>query len=411
MISVETAQNLVFDQLIATPSETLPLNRVLGRFLAEAISSPMDLPSFDNSAMDGYALRAEDTALASPENLLSFSLVGTSSAGDPWEGRLHANQAIRILTGARVPSSATGVIKQEDVGLQEGEVIISRPVVSGENIRRQGEELKKGAAVFPSHSALSPASIGLLASLGIQELSVFTSPRVGILVTGSEITPIHQDLKPGQIYDSNSFSLMAALQELNISPSFVTQCPDQRETLLKQVALGFEESDILLVTGGVSVGDFDFVREVGQELGVEEVFWKVRQKPGKPLFFGKKGAGKYLFGLPGNPASTLVCFYEYVRPALLKTMGSEHPRLPRFYLPLKKDLKNSQSRTHFLRGQLEETPKGLQVSVEKQQGSHTMHSFAGSQCLVILPPETEFKAGDPIEVDLIPSALWNPLGG
>lgn len=411
MISVEKAQQILLESIELRDPETLSLDRALGRFLAGSIQSPLDLPSFDNSAMDGYALRSEDTQAASPEKPLALSLAGTSSAGGPWEGTLKPGQALRILTGAVVPSSADTVVKQEDVVLKEGQILLEAPFPVDKNIRRRGEELKKGDLVFPQGTGLTPAGIGLLASLGIREVSVYSPPRVGILVTGSEIVTTPSPLKTGQIYDSNSFSLKAALQELRLPLSFLEHCTDQKGALIEKLSLGFKESDFLMVTGGISVGDYDFVREAGKELGIEEVFWKVKQKPGKPIFFGRKESGKFLFGLPGNPASALVCFYEYVRPALLKALGSNHPFLPCFHLPLSTPYENSSSRTHFLRGQLEWTSTGPQVRIGKKQGSHIMHSFSQAQCLVRIPPEKKFNEGDKVSIHLLASSQWIPPGG
>lgn len=412
MISVCEAQEFILSQVSVQAAETLELGEALGRFVAEPIFAAMDSPLFSNSAMDGYALKAEDTVNASGESPLLFPVFGTISAGTQSKKILQPGEATRIFTGAMIPEGATAVVKQEDVVKKADGIVLTKPVAAGENIRKQGEEFRVGKRVLGRGEPLNPATLALLAGLGTQEIPVFSCPRVGILVTGSEIVPVGSLLDPGQIYDSNSYALRAALQEMHLQPVGISHCRDQKNELAWAIASGLQNCDFLIVTGGVSVGDFDLVKEVAAAEGVKEIFWKVKQKPGKPLFFGKKGEKKFLFGLPGNPASALVCFYEYVRVALLKAMGSLNPFLPRVWVPIHESFKKKSGLLHFLRGYLSNPGDRSQVQILQQQGSHILNSFAQGNCLVILPEAAEsLEAGTPVEVHLLPGIHQNPGGG
>jgi molybdopterin molybdotransferase len=403
MISVREAQGKILQAVTMGPSRKVPLAEANGRFLAEEILAPMDSPSFDNSAMDGYALQSKDTKGAGPETPVTLRVVGTLPAGTRWDGDMQGGAALRIFTGAMIPRGADAVVRQEQVHLTGGEIILKGPIQAGENIRQRGEELRTGEVVLTPRAALTPASIALVAGFGFQEVPIFSPPRVGILVTGSEIVKTREEWELGKVFDSNSFGLSSALQGLFVAPTFIRHCRDNREELLWAIGEGLEETDFLLVTGGVSVGDFDFVKEISGQVGVDEIFWKVAQKPGKPIFFGKKGERKFLFGLPGNPASALVCFYEYVRPALLHSMGAPSPFLAELRFPLRQPYKKKPGMTHFLRGFLEVGDEFPGVRILEQQGSHLLGSFAQANCLVVIPQETEMvEAGGTVAVHLLP---------
>ncbi|MBI2981456.1 MAG: molybdopterin molybdotransferase MoeA [Deltaproteobacteria bacterium] len=395
MIPVAEAQARILSRVSIREVEQVPLQEAIGRILAEPIRSPLDLPSFDNSAMDGYAVQMTGGPV-------TLRVIATARTGDGPGPPLKEGSAIRILTGAMVPEGADAVIRQEAVAFRDGVIEISRPVLSGENIRFKGEEIRAGDPLLEPGERLGPAAIGLLASCGINLIPVASRPRVGILVTGSEIVTDPRDLSPGKVFDSNSFALSAALKEIHLVPSFIRRCPDEERLLARLVQEGLESADFLVVTGGVSVGDFDFVRKVSEELGVEEIFWRVKQKPGRPIFLGKRGE-KFLFGLPGNPVSTLVCFYEYLRLSLLKSMGAREPFLPVTKGILKKSCSKKEGLTHFVRGRFF-GKKGNSVMLLEKQGSHMMTSFAGANCLVVLPEEREgFERGDEVEVHLLPA--------
>ncbi|MFO1464385.1 MAG: gephyrin-like molybdotransferase Glp [bacterium] len=406
MISVQEAQNRILAQVTAMPALRVGLREALGRFAAEPVAALQDSPAFANSAMDGYALRAAQTLGASPGSPLRMAVAATAAAGTPLKKPLLPGEAARIYTGAVLPEGLDAVVKQEDVVAERGYLELSRPVKEGENVRARGEEFRAGEEILARGACLTPATLALLAGQGIHEVSVFRPPRVGILVTGTEIVAPGMPLEPGQIYDSNSFALAAALRELYLEPVSVSRCRDQREELAWRIATDLEGCDFLLVTGGVSVGDFDFVRETAANLGIRESFWKVRQKPGKPIFFGRQGEKKYFFGLPGNPASALVCFYEYVRPALLRALGAAEGRLPRLSLPLAAAFRKKPGLAHFLRARAELAGTGGQVRILEQQGSHTLQSFGQANALVLVPEEVEvLPAGAPVEVHLLPALL------
>ena len=391
MISVAEAKAKILETVVPRPSVQVTLAEARGRILAEEIRSPFDLPLFTNSAMDGYAVRGADHPVL-------LTLVATVAAGEILETPLPEGSAVRIFTGAMLPDGADAVVKQEEVIQSDQKIRILRPVSPGENVRYRGEELKQGDLLLAKGGRLSSGAIGLLATVGLHEVPVHLPPKVGLLVTGSEIVTDPKNLAPGKILDSNSFALAAALQELGLVPSFIRRCRDEKGSLLRSVQEGLETVDFLMVTGGVSVGDFDFVREVAQEIGVQEIFWKVKQKPGKPIFFGKGGT-KFLFGLPGNPVSTLVCYYEYVRPALLATMGASDHFLPALRMPLAESFRKKPGLMHFLRGKF----SASRVEILPHQSSHMMTSFAQANCLIIVPEHgEEVKEGDEVEIHLLP---------
>ncbi len=407
MISVQEAQEIILSAVRRQPPEECMLTEACGRITAEDVISPIPLPPFNNSAMDGYALRKCDVAAATDDNPVRLILAGEVAAGDSvseksLQQELQPGHTAQIFTGAMVPAGADAVIRQEDVVVEEQVIVIKRPVKLNENIRFKGEEVKAGDTVLTSGSSLSPAGVGVLASLGLKNVPVFSRPKVGILVTGSEIVHNRDDLAPGKIFDSNSFTLLAALREMNIPITFQQTCLDDRATLQRELARGLEATDVLLVTGGVSVGKYDFVKETAAQVGIEELFWRVKQKPGKPLFFGATADRKKLFfGLPGNPASVLVSFYEYVRPALLKSMGSSQPFLLNTTAALHQDYTKRPGLTHYIKGKL--VSDGT-VEILDGQASHMMSSFAQANCLVVMDETVaELKKGDQVKIHLLPT--------
>lgn len=406
MISVREAQEIILQSVPVYPQKLAALTEALGRYLAKSIESPLDLPSFNNSAMDGYAIKSEETLQACPDHPLSLKVSFTVKAGDQPKQELRQGEAARIFTGAMIPPGTDAVVIQENVVRKDDEITLQKPLKPGQNIRKKGEEIKVGEQALENGTLLNPASVGFLASMGLKTIPIHTPPRVGILVTGSEIVRREADFGPGKVYDSNFFSLSTALEELNLYPSFQSHGYDRLEDLKQEVSEGFSQSDFLLVTGGVSVGDFDFVKEVAAKEGVKEVFWRVKQKPGKPIFFGKKGDSGFLFGLPGNPASALVCFYEYVRPALLKAMGAKQALLPRIRVPIAKSLKKKSGKVHFYKGVLKIQGGEIFAELLDGQGSHLMKSFSQANCLIRIPEGTEVVgSGEMVEVDLLPSVL------
>jgi molybdopterin molybdotransferase len=405
VISVEDAKKLISETILAPGTTMCDLSESVGKTLAETVYSPYPLPFFDNSAMDGYALLSADTASASAEQPVTLALAGMIAAGDTADGAatatVRSGTAVQVLTGAPVASGADAVIRQEDVVVKGNNLEILRPVQAGQNIRQMGEELKQGETLLEQGSLLTPAAIGTLSSVGIKAVSVYKAPRIGVIVTGSEIISDPADLRPGRIFDSNSHTLLAALKPLNVELHYCGTAMDTVDALTRAVNNALASVDILLITGGVSVGRFDYVKEVAEQSGIREIFWRIRQKPGKPLFFGASGGrDKIVFGLPGNPASVLVCFYEYVRPALLQAAGARAVHLQRMQARLQQPVKKNTGLTHYLKGKL--LSDGT-VEILDRQGSHMMSSFAVANCLVVIPESTtELQRGAEVEVHLLP---------
>ncbi|MBI4209061.1 MAG: molybdopterin molybdotransferase MoeA [Deltaproteobacteria bacterium] len=393
MRTVEEAQTIVTSEIPRGPGRRIPLRKALGRVLAKDVFSPIASPSFDSSAMDGYAVCGDSKQL---------SVVAEIAAGDRFEKRLRSGEAARIMTGAIIPTGTTGVIPQEEVVAEDRKIFLSRKIERGENIRRCGEELKKGDLALSTGILLSPAAVGFLASLGIPTVDVWVPPRIAILSTGSELVRRSSLWRAGKVFESNSLTLTCALQEFSIDAKMIAPIPDVRSRLERAIAKALEENDFLWITGGVSVGRFDYVRPILEDLGVEPIFWKVAQRPGKPLFFGRKG-DRFIFGLPGNPASSLVCYYEYARPALRRWLGFEDLYLEEEKARITVPLLSKPRITQFIRGVASRNHRGLSVRPAGDQGSHRMGTFAQANCLVVLPSRKRvYKKGDSVLIHWIP---------
>jgi len=398
MIPFHDAQRLVLEKTGSLRPISLPITQTSGMVLAEDCYALNDVPLFDNSAMDGYALRSIDTL----DRTKYYKIIGTLKAGDKPNLRVGEYEAVQVMTGAPIPDGADAVIIKEDVDKDADRIYTKKQVKPGENIRFKGEELKKGTLALKKGTLLTPPCVGLLASIGLSKIAVYPRPRVSLLVTGSEIVYIGKALGPGQIWDVNGQSLIAALKEINITPQFLGISPDNSKIAEAKIKQGLSFSDVLIITGGVSVGEFDIIKDVLERLNVEKVFWQVAQKPGKPLYFGRKGA-KLVFGLPGNPSAVLVCFYEYIRPALLKMMGWENPFLPEIKAFLTDQMRVKQGRTHLLRGWVERNEGNYWVNINKNQGSHILSSFACANGLAIISEKEEcLPKGFPVTVHLLP---------
>jgi len=377
-------------------TENLPLGRAAGRVLAATLTAGVAVPPFDNSAMDGYALDASGLPSVGETSLRQ---VGTAWAGRPFEGRVGPGECVRIMTGAPMPAGTDTVIMQEQVSAAGEQVIIRSGHRAGENRRRAGESLALGAEILAAGTRLTPVHLGLAASAGVAEVSVYRRPRVAILSTGDELQSAGQPLGPGQIYDSNRCSLAAMLERLGVEVLDLGVVPDHleatREALLEAV-LG---ADVIISSGGVSVGDADFVVEVLRAEG-QVGFWKLAIKPGKPLAFGRLGQA-WFFGLPGNPVSSMVTFYQVVQPALQRLCGVDPLPQPlvvsaRLAAPLRKQ----PGRAEFQRARLHLDGAG-QLSVEalSQQGSNVLRSMVEADCFIVLSLEQgDLEAGEWVQV-------------
>ena len=377
--------------------ECVHLRAALGRVLAREVVAPCDVPAHDNSAMDGYAVRFADLA---PADITTLAVVGTAMAGQPFSGLVGAGQAVRVMTGAVLPRGADCVVIQEVVERQGDEVRIPAGQRQGQNLRRAGEDLAAGGVALAAGKALGPAEIGLLASLGVGEVAVRRRLRVAFFSTGDELASIGQALAPGQIYDSNRYTLFGVLTRLGcelLDMGVVRDEPDALEAALRQAA---EQADVILTSGGVSVGEADFIKEVMGRLG-EVAFWKINIKPGRPVAFGRVGSA-WLFGLPGNPVAVLVTFYQFVQDALLHLMGVS-PLPARPLLPARSlgALRKMPGRREFLRGRLTPQADGWAVEVAGAQGSGILRSMSDANCFIVLEETRgDVAAGDIVQVQL-----------
>ena len=391
MIDVNTAQDLVLKHSsMASEILEVSLNDALDFVLAKAIVSEIHMPPFRQSAMDGYALNISNTN--------TYKLIGEIKAGDNANPTLKAGEAVRIFTGAPVPDNANAVIMQERVSVQGDQIITQMPLVSQMNIRPKGEQIKLSEIALEKGTQLKGAHIGFLASLGVTKVLVYNKPSIAIVVTGNELVAPGNPLSYGEIYESNGAMLSAVLRELGYTKTSIITVPDDYDSTKNTLEKAIKNHDIVIVTGGVSVGDYDFVGKALNSISVKEVFYKVKQKPGKPLFFGKKDAVS-IFGLPGNPAAALSCFYIYVYPLLKKSEGSINPQLTRISMPMATDYVVKGSRAQFLKAKLQDD--GVQIL--QGQSSAMVRAFGDANALVFLPENsTEIKKGNQVKTILLP---------
>ncbi len=395
MISVKEAQKRLMQIVRPLGKETVGLDKALGSILAENVRSKIDLPSADNSAVDGFAIRFADI-------MSSLEIRGVIKAGDLKNPKLDRRQTFRIMTGARIPKGADTVIPKECAIVRGDRLLIEGQFPKGANVRYCGEELRKRSLVLKSGIVIHPGVVGTLATVGRKRVKVFRKPTVSLIVTGSELIGVGRKLKSGQVYDSNSWSIVSALKWMGIDSVRIARVRDSERHLRKIVSMYLKNSDVVLLTGGVSVGDYDFVKIILKELGARTLFWKVSQKPGKPIYAGKKGKA-LIFGLPGNPASAFTCFYEYVYPVLRKMMGSTDPFLRRVSGRLNQDFLPDQKRLLFLKGLVHFKNSRVLMNISKRQGSHMLTSFSDANGLILVPPgRTKLRKGDSVEADLLP---------
>ena len=399
---------LTYDQALAivlehTPKLDVierPLDALLGSVLAVPIRAPHDLPLFDNSAVDGYGLHAQDVAQTATQPELTLQMAGTVQAGDRGLLTISSGSTVKILTGAPVPAGVEAVVMQEMTQVEDQRVTVQKAVQSGDNIRRRGEEFKQGDPVLPSNIEVTPPVIGLLASLGFTEAVVYRKPKVAIIVTGNELVSPGQPLKPGQIYESNSYGLKAALTALGCEVLSVHQVGDSLSETKITLEQAFSEADIVLTSGGVSVGEFDWVKQAAESLGVQSHFWKVAIKPGKPSYFGSR-ENKLLFGLPGNPVAVLLTFHLFVLPALRKMQGlpSVNIQSGMRKARLLKAISKKTERLDFVRGQLGQDEAGFTVTPTQGQSSHMLGGLAQADCLIPFALEdSHWEAGKWVDV-------------
>ena len=393
MINVEEARNIISTNIRSLDPVTMPLAGAFNHVLAEDVFSATDIPPFPQSAMDGYAFRFEDL-LHQP----SLSVEGEIPAGATDEKVLQQGQAARIFTGAPVPSNADTVVMQEKTSIRDKQLFIEDDaLIKGLNVRPKGSDISNGQLALSKGTVLSPAAIGFLAGTGVTSVKVFPHPTIHLIVTGNELQQPGAALQYGQVYESSSVMLLTALQQIGFTVNKTVHVQDDVAALTDALSDALTHADVVLLTGGVSAGDYDFVINAVNACGVQQLFHKIKQRPGKPLYFGIL-QNKMVFGLPGNPASVLTCFYEYVWDALLQRSSLPNKKR-KYHVPLAADYSKRTNLTHFLKGKINDN----EVMPLTAQESYRLSSFAIADCLIVLEEDKiEFNKGDIVEVHLLP---------
>lgn len=393
MLTVEQALERILGTCVPVEgSDRLAITEALDRILAEPVTARIDVPSSRNSAMDGYALNSADASAGT-----RLRVAGLSAAGHPWHGQLAAGECIRILTGAVVPEGADIVVVQEHVRVESGWITLEKEPQGEAHIRNPGEDTRAGTVILEPGRRLTAADIGLLASQGIGEATLVRRPKVVFFTTGDELVPIGQPLGPGQIHDSNRYTLRALLGRYPVQFIDLGVIPDTEDAVRAALTHAGESADLTLTTGGVSVGDADFVSRLLRSEG-ETDFWKVAMKPGRPLAFGRFGKSLFL-GLPGNPVSVMATFSLFVRPALLRLCGTAPEPPLALHARLLEDLRKNPGRADYQRGILERRNGEWTVRSTGGQGSHQLRSMSVANAYIVLPQESdEATAGDQVEV-------------
>ncbi len=400
MISVEEAQKIILDEIKQTAPEKVLLSQALNRTLAEDIRSPLDHPPWDTSAMDGYAIRISDTASASKSTPVHLTVIEEIPAGKLPQKILGKGEAAKIMTGAPLPKGAEAVVKVEETATDGEGVHIYTPSENGEYIRLQGEAVRAGDAVLKKGTGIRSAEIAMMASVGKSVVPVFQQPRIAVLSTGDELADLDEPRGLDKILNSNGYGLAAQVAEAGGIPVTLGIAKDSKEDLKTKITIGLT-SDFLLISGGVSMGDYDFVLEVLESLGVTMRLWKVAMKPGKPVAFGTF-QGRPVFGLPGNPVSSMVTFEEFVRPAILKASGRDKIFRPMLTAILSEDIEKRPGRRQFLRAVVSVENGEYKVCSTGDQGSAILMSLVKANALMILPEAGEIiKAGEKVTVQML----------
>ncbi len=391
MISEEEAREKILSAVAPLPATEVSLANALDRFAANDLFATIPLPPFDNSAMDGYAVVANSAGKNA-----RLRIVGEQPAGVSKNLSLSAGKTIRIFTGAPMPIGADAVVMQEETQ-REGDFVLIQPekISVGDFVRKAGADLAVGQRILKRGDRLRPATLGLLASQGIDSIRVGTQPRVAIVTTGDELKAPGQQLRPGEIFESNGLMLASLAAKTGMAIAMRQHCPDNFDTLCKALRDAVHQ-DAVIISGGVSVGEHDLVREALREIGAEIDLWRVAVKPGKPFLFGKRDRC-LIFGLPGNPVSTFVTFLVFVRPALLQMMGATDLSLPRANARLIHEIVGDEARPHYFRGELADGAFG----VIGRQESHALFGLARANALLRVRPDARLSAGNEVEVLLI----------
>lgn len=387
MIGVAEAKQILRQLDLPRKKIKIPISQASGYFLAEPVFSKIDVPSFDNSAMDGYAFIWE-------ENLQSLQLIGEVSAGAKLNSTLGAGEAVRIFTGAPLPEGADSVIMQEKVKRNGAEIYFDlSESEKGKHVRYQGSQCRIGDRVANTGSKITPGMVSLLASVGVEEVKVWEAPKVSLIITGNEIKDLGEKLNAGQIYNANGPALESWLRDLGIHEINQIKVRDEKEAVIFGLKAALEISDLVIFTGGISVGDYDFVKESVEANQVGELFYKLKQRPGKPLYAGQK-AGKVVFGLPGNPGSVLSCFMQYVKPLIRTWLGDAKAWREYVEVPLADDFEKKIPLTQFLKAELKEG----KAHVLMGQESFNLIAFGMADGFVEIPEQIDIiQAGEKVK--------------
>lgn len=393
------AVNIVLNNTPFKPKEEVSITESLGRFLAEDIFAPYPLPLNDNSAMDGFAVRSFDLKNATPDNMIKLRIVDVVSAGKKPLIELKSGECARIFTGGIIPKGADAVVRQEDV-LVDGEFACFKSFVdAGNDIRKRGSDLEEGQKILNTGDRITPGIIGLCAALRIKSLKVFQKPSVYILATGSELVDIDSSFDNFSVVNSNSYSLSAMVKELSAQPVYGGILKDTKESIRESFKKAIEY-DIVITTGGVSVGEYDLVKDVFSEMGVNWLFWKVKMRPGHPVAFGVY-EDKLFFGLPGNPVSAMVTFDQFVRPAIFKMCGSKNYKRKILKARSKSKIKKKEGVVHFIRGIVSVEDGELVVESISNQSSSAINTMAQANCYIILnEKQTRIEPGEIVQVEI-----------
>ncbi len=411
MISVQEAIEIILDEINVTGCENIGIFDSYGRVIAEDIYAPWDLPPWDNSAMDGFAVRADDLLKKSGEShTKKLKVIEDLPAGYMAKKEVRTGEAIRIMTGAPLPKGSDTVVMVEHTEGTGGDVTILEEIKKGQNVRPRGEDIKKGELILKKGLTIRPAEVGMLAAMGKADLSVYCKPKVAVMSTGDELVEVDKittdgsvsKLPEGKIVDSNSYTVFSQVLAAGAIPCRLGIVRDTKEALKNKIEEAMS-ADVIISTGGVSVGDYDFVKDVLDEIGAVMKFWKVAIKPGKPLAFGMIQNKPY-FGLPGNPVSSMVAFEEFVRPALLKMMGKPDIFKNTVDARLTEEVRKKPGRTNFIQSCLRKENGDLLVTPIKIRGSGVMNSMVRANSLIVLPKESSgANAGETVKVQPLDS--------
>jgi molybdopterin molybdotransferase len=410
VITPEKALQIILDNISVLKPKDVHISEILGLVVAKDVFSEENIPPFDNSAMDGFAVRSEDTKGASPKDPVTLILRGGAvAAGTIPEIKLKKQMAMEIMTGAPVPQGADTVIPVEFCKKLEDKVIIYTYYPANMNIRKAGEDIKKDDKVLEKNKIVYPADIGVLASLGIDKISVFPKPNVAILCTGDELVDIKESLTPGKIRNSNLYSLSAQVKEVGALPLEYGIIKDDPEEIKEKITDALEKVDLIITSGGVSMGEYDYVKNTITEMGADLKFWKIAQRPGLPMAFWILD-DKPIFGLPGNPVSVMVCFENYIRPSIFKMMNKKFQPRQIIKAKMAHPIKNKKGRVHFVRVIVYRERDELWAKITGDQGSGILKSMARANGILAIPFEKSFiERGEYVEVKMLKPILKTPI--